>query len=107
MFLAETLTSIRLFSPYPKQTCKMANSLRRMGVRKHDVVTLYMPMIPEAVYAMLACARLGAVHRCVRVGMPACVHEVILIASVLACATAIGGNKIWSRGWKSDEWFCT
>jgi len=41
---------------------KMANSLKEMGVSKGDRVTLYMPMIPEAAYAMLACARIGAVH---------------------------------------------
>ena len=41
---------------------RLANGLREMGVRKGDRVTLYMPMIPEAAYAMLACARVGAVH---------------------------------------------
>ena len=40
----------------------MANVLRNRGVGKGDRVTLYMPMIPEAAYAMLACARLGAIH---------------------------------------------
>lgn len=42
--------------------CRMANELKAIGVRKGDRVTLYMPMIPEAMYAMLACARIGAVH---------------------------------------------
>ena len=42
--------------------CKMANSLKAMGVNKGDRVVLYLPMIPEAAYAMLACARIGAVH---------------------------------------------
>ena len=41
---------------------RLANGLREMGVQKGDRVTLYMPMIPEAAYAMLACARVGAVH---------------------------------------------
>ena len=41
---------------------KLANALRALGVAKGDRVTLYMPMIPEAAYAMLACARIGAVH---------------------------------------------
>ena len=41
---------------------KMANGLKEIGVNKGDRVTLYMPMIPEAAYAMLACARIGAVH---------------------------------------------
>ncbi|MGB8714061.1 MAG: acetate--CoA ligase [Onishia taeanensis] len=44
------------------RTCQLANAMREMGVKKGDVVTLYMPMIPEAAMAMLACARLGAVH---------------------------------------------
>ncbi|ACB27543.1 acetate--CoA ligase [Methylobacterium radiotolerans] len=44
------------------QVCRMANVLRNRGVGKGDRVTLYMPMIPEAAYAMLACARLGAIH---------------------------------------------
>jgi acetyl-CoA synthetase len=44
------------------QVCRMANELKAMGVTKGDRVTLYMPMIPEGVYAMLACARIGAVH---------------------------------------------
>ncbi|MEN8720671.1 MAG: acetate--CoA ligase [Oceanococcaceae bacterium] len=42
--------------------CRLANGLRALGIGKGDVVTIYMPMIPEAAYAMLACARIGAVH---------------------------------------------
>ena len=45
-----------------QQVCRFANVLKAQGVRKGDRVTIYMPMIPEAAYAMLACARLGAVH---------------------------------------------
>ena len=44
------------------ETCRMANVLKARGVRKGDRVTIYLPMIPEAAYAMLACARIGAVH---------------------------------------------
>jgi acetyl-CoA synthetase len=44
------------------RVCRLANALRDQGVAKGDVVTLYMPMIPEAAVAMLACARIGAVH---------------------------------------------
>ncbi|MCC0804837.1 acetate--CoA ligase [Methylobacterium sp. W2] len=44
------------------EVCRMANVLRNRGVGKGDRVTLYLPMIPEAAYAMLACARLGAIH---------------------------------------------
>jgi acetyl-CoA synthetase len=42
--------------------CRMANVMKRHGVKKGDRVTIYMPMIPEAAYAMLACTRIGAVH---------------------------------------------
>ena len=45
-----------------EHVCKLANVLKAKGVRKGDTVTIYMPMIPEAAYAMLACARIGAVH---------------------------------------------
>jgi acetyl-CoA synthetase len=44
------------------EVCKMANILRLRNVKKGDRVTIYMPMIPEAAYAMLACARIGAIH---------------------------------------------
>ena len=44
------------------EVCKFANVLKAMGVGKGDRVILYMPMIPEAAYAMLACARIGAIH---------------------------------------------
>jgi acetyl-CoA synthetase len=44
------------------RVCRLANALRDLGVAKGDVVTLYMPMIPEAAVAMLACSRIGAVH---------------------------------------------
>ena len=40
----------------------MANVLKTLGVKKGDRVTIYLPMIPEAAYAMLACARIGAIH---------------------------------------------
>lgn len=44
------------------EVCKLANALKERGVKKGDRVTIYMPMIAEAVYAMLACTRIGAVH---------------------------------------------
>ena len=44
------------------EVCLMANVLKKRGVQKGDRVTIYMPMIPEASYAMLACARIGAIH---------------------------------------------
>ncbi len=45
-----------------EEVCRFANVLKARGVQKGDRITLYMPMIPEAAYAMLACARIGAVH---------------------------------------------
>ncbi|MCY4151055.1 MAG: acetate--CoA ligase [Aestuariivita sp.] len=48
--------------------CKMANVLESLGVRKGDRVVIYLPMIPEAAYAMLACARIGAIHSIVFAG---------------------------------------
>ncbi|WP_299748230.1 acetate--CoA ligase [uncultured Tateyamaria sp.] len=50
------------------ETCKMANVLKDLGVSKGDRVVIYMPMIPEAAYAMLACARIGAIHSIVFAG---------------------------------------
>jgi acetyl-CoA synthetase len=44
------------------RVCRMANVLRKLGAKKGDRVTIYMPMIPEAAIAMLACARIGAIH---------------------------------------------
>lgn len=53
------------------QTSKLANLLLSEGVTRGDKVTLYMPMVPEAVYAMLACARIGAIHNVVFAGFSA------------------------------------
>jgi acetyl-CoA synthetase len=44
------------------EVCRLANVLKSRGIKKGDRVTVYMPMIPEAAYAMLACARIGAIH---------------------------------------------
>ncbi|MDN4502240.1 acetate--CoA ligase [Alteromonadaceae bacterium BrNp21-10] len=44
------------------EVCQLANAMKKLGVSKGDRVVIYMPMIPQAAYAMLACARLGAVH---------------------------------------------
>ena len=50
------------------EVCKVANTLKSLGVKKGDRVCIYMPMIPETVFAMLACARIGAVHSVVFAG---------------------------------------
>jgi acetyl-CoA synthetase len=54
-----------------EQVCKFANVLKSRGVKKGDRVSIYMPMVPEAVVAMLACARIGAVHSVVFGGFSA------------------------------------
>jgi acetyl-CoA synthetase len=53
------------------EVCRLANVLKTHGVKKGDTVTIYLPMIPEAAYAMLACARIGAVHSVVFGGFSA------------------------------------
>ena len=50
------------YSELHEHVCRLANVMKKHGVKKGDRVTIYMPMIPEAAYAMLACTRLGAVH---------------------------------------------
>ncbi len=45
-----------------EEVCRLANAMKARGIKKGDVVTIYMPMIPEAAYAMLACTRIGAIH---------------------------------------------
>ncbi|WP_395665204.1 acetate--CoA ligase [Methylocella sp.] len=54
-----------------EQVCRLANVLKQHGVAKGDTVTIYLPMIPEAAYAMLACARIGAIHSIVFGGFSA------------------------------------
>ncbi|ADM09883.1 acetyl-CoA synthetase [Parvularcula bermudensis HTCC2503] len=56
--ISETITYEEVFD----HVCRMANVLKARGVDKGDRVVLYMPMVPEAAYAMLACARIGAIH---------------------------------------------
>ena len=50
------------------EVCRFANVLKAQGVKKGDRVTIYLPMIPEAAYAMLACARIGAIHSVIFAG---------------------------------------
>jgi acetyl-CoA synthetase len=54
-----------------REVCRFANVLKKLGVRKGDRVTIYLPMIPEAAYSMLACARIGAIHSVVFGGFSA------------------------------------
>jgi acetyl-CoA synthetase len=54
-----------------RETCKFANVLKSLGIRKGDRISIYMPMVPEAAVAMLACARIGAIHSIVFGGFSA------------------------------------
>ncbi|BCW87193.1 Acetyl-coenzyme A synthetase [Alphaproteobacteria bacterium SO-S41] len=65
--------------------CRFANILKNKGVRKGDRVTIYLPMIPEAAYAMLACARIGAVHSVVFGGF----SPESLANRILDCASTV------------------
>ncbi len=55
-------TRVLTYSELHRETCKFANVLKAQGIQPGDRVTIYMPMIPEAAIAMLACARIGATH---------------------------------------------
>ena len=77
--------------------CKTANALKKLGIKKGDIVTIYMTMIPELAYTMLACARIGAVHSIIFGGFSAdsiagriqdCKSEYIITAD-----EGIRGNK--------------
>jgi acetyl-CoA synthetase len=81
------------------EVCKLANALKSRGVKKGDRVTIYMPMVPEAVYAMLACARIGAVHSVVFGGFsPTSLRDRILDCDSTVMITADeglrGGKKV-------------
>ncbi len=66
-----SLHKIISFKELHSEVCRLGNALRRKGVKKGDRVTIYLPMIPEAAVAMLACARIGAVHSLVFGGFSA------------------------------------
>ncbi|ASC66124.1 acetate--CoA ligase [Achromobacter denitrificans] len=76
------------------QVCKLGNALRRAGIGRGDRVTLYMPMIVEAVAAMLACARIGAVHNVVFGGFaPASIADRVRDCGAKAIITADEGRR--------------
>ncbi len=82
-----------------REVCRLANLLRERGVKKGDRVCLYMPMIPEAAYAMLACTRIGAIHSVVFGGFsPDALKDRILDSDCRLLITADegirGGKKI-------------
>jgi acetyl-CoA synthetase len=76
------------------KVCQLANGLRARGVNKGDRVCIYMPMIPEAAYAMLACARIGAIHSVVFGGFsPQSLQDRILDSDCQAVITADEGVR--------------
>ena len=76
------------------EVCRMANALKARGVGKGDRVTVYMPMIPEAAFAMLACARIGAVHSVVFGGFsPDALADRILDCGATVLITADEGVR--------------
>ena len=78
------------------EVCRLANGLRQLGLKKGDRVTLYMPMVPELAVAMLACARIGAVHSVVFGGFSAeALRDRINDSKSKVLITADGG---WRRG---------
>ena len=77
-----------------REVSRAANALEALGVRKGDRVAIYLPMIPEAVIAMLACARIGAVHSVVFGGFSAeALRSRIEDASAVLVITADGGHR--------------
>lgn len=77
-----------------QQVCKLANALKSRGVSKGNRVCIYMPMVPEAAYAMLACARIGAVHSVVFGGFsPESIKDRILDSDCQTVITADEGVR--------------
>ncbi len=77
-----------------QNVCRLANALKSRGVKKGDRVCIYMPMIPEAAYAMLACTRIGAVHSVVFGGFsPDALRDRILDADCRTVITADEGVR--------------
>jgi acetyl-CoA synthetase len=77
-----------------REVCRFANVLKKLGVKKGDRVTLYLPMIPELAIAMLACARIGAVHSVVFGGFSAdSLRDRINDAEASVVVTADGGYR--------------
>ncbi|MAZ66254.1 MAG: acetate--CoA ligase [Kangiellaceae bacterium] len=89
------------------EVCRFANVLKSRGVQKGDRVCIYMPMIPEAIYAMLACARIGAVHSVVFGGFsPHALRDRILDSDCRVVITAdegVRGGKTIPLKQNADE----
>lgn len=100
-------SSVISYAELLKQVCKLANVLRNLGVKKGDRVAIYLPMIPELVYSMLACARIGAVHSIVFAGFSSdSLCERILDSQCSVLITADGvfrGEKLINLKHIADE----
>ncbi|MEQ1894713.1 MAG: acetate--CoA ligase [Planctomycetota bacterium] len=78
------------------EVCRIANALKSRGVKKGDRVALYMPLVPELAFAVLACARIGAIHSVIFGGFSAqSIKDRVLDGGCTAVITADGG---WRRG---------
>ena len=88
--LSKTITYTELH----EEVCKLSNVLKQRGVKKGDRVCIYMPMIPEAAYSMLACARIGAIHSVVFGGFsPESLKDRILDSDCQTVITADEGLR--------------
>lgn len=77
-----------------RETCKLANALQKQGVKKGDSVAVYLPMIPELVIALLACARIGAVHSVIFAGFSSeSIRDRVQDAQSKFVITADGGYR--------------
>ncbi len=89
------------------EVCRMSNVLKTLKVKKGDVVAIYLPMIPEAAIAMLACARIGAVHTVIFAGFSAHALKQRLLAANCACLITADsfyrGGKIVQLKEHADE----
>jgi len=84
------------YADLQRETSRFAHALRERGVKKGDVVTIYMPMVPELAIAMLACVRIGAAHSIIFGGFSAqAIADRVKDASSRVIVTADGG---WRRG---------
>ncbi|MBM5458236.1 acetate--CoA ligase [Pseudomonas sp. P66] len=87
-------SSVITYRELHSHVCRLANVLKQRGVKKGDRVCIYMPMVPEAAYAMLACSRIGAIHSVVFGGFsPDALRDRILDADCRTVITADEGVR--------------